>query len=334
MIFGPQKPFVDISIAGTPSGLLLGGSLKEFTYCDVHHGAVDEISFKLADGSGLWRGGWGIDEGTTVSAMMGYAGLIGAKVPCGLYAVGETEAQGDGGGDVAVFHAQSAFTSKELRTLRSEAFDEVALAAIIKKGADRHGLKVVGEIPDLNFERISQDKQSDLSFWTRLAEDWGCYVSVKGNQLVFTTRESIESQPAVRHFELISGDPTIRYTLRKSTHKLYAKAEVKYLHPKTKKTLKAEAKDKRVQSGDTLKIDDRAETQAHAERLCKARLGRENDDLATGRITVVGDPLLVAGQVIQLGASYGKYAGRWLVTAARHRFNAAGFVTTIDIKGL
>lgn len=334
MLFGPQKPFVDLSIAGTPSGLIIGGSLKEFSYRDVHHGEVDEITFKLADGSGLWRGGWGIDEGTEVSGLMGYWGLIGAKVPCGLYTVGETEAQGDGGGDVAVFHAQSAFTSKELRTERSEAFNEMTLRAIIQKGADRHGFEVLGEIPDLTFERITQDKQSDLSFWTRLAEDWGCYFSIKGNQLVFTTRESIESLPAVRHFELIDGDRATRYSLRKSTHKLYAKAEAKYLNPKSKKVLKAEAVDDRVPSGDTLKIDDRAETQAHAEQMCKARLARENDGLGTGKITVVGDPLLLAGQVVQLGATYGKYVGRWLVTAARHRFNASGYITTISIKAL
>ncbi len=334
MMFGPQKPFVDLSIAGTASGLLLGGALKEFTYRDVHHGEVDEISFKLADGSGLWRGGWGIDEGTEVSGQMGYAGLLGAKVPCGLYTVGETEAQGDGSGDVAMFHAQAAFTSKELRTTRSEAFDKMKLAAIIQKGADRHGFKVVGEILDLVFERITQDKQSDLSFWTRLAEDWGCYFSVKGDQLVFTTRESVEGAPAVRHFDLAEGDRATRYSLRKSTHKLYAKAMAKYLHPKTKKLLTAEVKDDRVPSGDTLKIDDRAETQAHAERMCKARLARANDKLGTGKITLVGDPLLLAGQVVRLGPGFGKYAGRWLVTAAQHRFNASGYTTNIDIKAI
>ena len=142
-------------------------------------------------------------------------------MPCGLYAVGETEAQGDGGsGDAALFHAQAAFTSKELRTERSEAYEEMKLEDIIGKIADRHGFVLIGEIPDLSFKRITQDKQNDLNFGTRLAEDWGCYFSVKGNQMVFTTRESIEEAPAVRHFELIRGDRTTRYRLRKSTHKL------------------------------------------------------------------------------------------------------------------
>lgn len=331
-MIGPQQPFVDITVAGTPSGLALDGSLREFIYRDVHHGEVDDITLKLADGSGLWRSSWGIDEGTEISAVMGYEGLSGLKMPCGLYAVDETETSGDASGDVATFRALSAFTSKELRTDRSEAYDQMSLQGIVEKVASRHQLKVVGTIPDLNFERISQNKQSDLAFLTRLAEDWGCYFSVKGDQLVFATRESIEAAPAVRRFDLVTGDSITRYSFRKSTHRLYAKAVAQYLHPGRKTVLSAVAEDARVPSGDTLKLDDRTETQAHAERLCIARLAQENDRLATGRITTLGDPLLVAGQIIELGRTYGRYTGRWLITMARHRFSTDGYTTSITVK--
>ncbi|MCG7518852.1 phage late control D family protein [Ruegeria sp. Ofav3-42] len=331
-MIGPQQPVVDITVAGTPSGLFLGKDLRRFTYRDVHHGEVDDISFKLADGRGLWRSSWGIDEGTEVSAVMGYTGLRGIRVPCGLFAVDETEAEGDAGGDIATFKALSAFTSKELRTERSAAYDQKSLSDIVNEVAGRHQLKVVGEIPDLSFERISQNKQGDLAFLTRLAEDWGCYFTVKGDQLVFTAREAIERAAPVRTFDLVNGDPVTRYQFRKSTHKLYAKAQARYLHPVRKTVLTAEAEDPRVPSGDTLKLDDRVETQTHAERMCVARLARENDALATGRITTVGDPLLLAGQVVALGPSYGRYAGRWLITMARHRFSSDGYTTNIDLK--
>ncbi len=331
-MIGPQKPVVDITVAGVSAGLELGRDLKEFTYRDVHHGEVDDITFKLGDGRGLWRDDWGIDEGTEVSAVMGYGGLLGVRVPCGLYAVDETEASGDAGGDTATFRALSAFTSKELRTERSEAYDQVKLTDIVARAANRHGLTVVGEIPDLSFERITQNKKGDLQFLTGLAEDWGCYFSVKGDQLVFTTRESIESADPVRRFDLVAGDPVTRYRFRKSTHKLYAKAVARYLHPVRKATLTATAEDPRVPSGDTLKLDDRVETQAHAERMCVARLARENDDLGTGRITAVGDPLLLAGRVVELAPSYGRYAGRWLITMAQHRFNSGGYTTHVSLK--
>ncbi|WP_170433021.1 phage late control D family protein [Ruegeria arenilitoris] len=331
-MIGPQKPVVDITVAGVSAGLELGRDLKEFTYRDVHHGEVDDISFKLGDGRGLWRGDWGIDEGTEVSAVMGYGGLLGVRVPCGLYAVDETEASGDAGGDTATFRALSAFTSKELRTERSEAYDAMTLTDIVARVANRHGLTVVGDIPDLSFERITQNKKGDLRFLTGLAEDWGCYFSIKGDQLVFTTRESIESAAPVCVFDLVAGDPVTRYRFRKSTHKLYAKAVARYLHPAHKATLTATAEDPRVPSGDTLKLDDRVETQAHAERMCGARLARENDDLGTGRITTVGDPLLLAGQVVELAPSYGRYVGRWLITMAQHRFNSGGYTTRISLK--
>jgi len=333
-MLGPQKPTVDISIGGSPAGLFIGNALKDFTYSDVHHGEVDEIHFTLADSSGLWRGSWGIDEGTEITAIIGYAGLLGAKVPCGTYAVDEVEAQGDSSGDSVVFKALAAFTSKDLRTKRSEAYDQMSMKDIVGRVAGRHGLRVVGEIPDLKFERISQNKESDLAFMTRFAEDWGCYFSVKGDQLVFTTRSSIENAPPVRVFNLITGDRSMRYSLRKSTHNLYKKAEAKYLNPKSKQLLTAVREDPRVPSGDTLKIDDRAETQSHAERQCEAHLARENDQLGTGKLSLVGDPLLVSGQVIQLGATFGRYAGRWLVTAAEHNFGASGYTTSLNLKVL
>lgn len=328
-----QKPFVDISIAGTPSGLLLGGSLKEFTYRDVHHGEVDEISFKLADGSGLWRSAWAVDEGTTVAASIGYQGF-GGLIFCGQYAVDEVESEGDASGDTTTFRALAAFTSKELRTDRTAAYDEMSLEDIVTEVAGRHALEVIGDIPELEFTRISQTKESDLAFLTRLATDWGCYFSVKGSTLVFTTRESIESAAPVRVFNLMAGEGQIRYRLRKSTHKLYKSAIAKYLDPKTKKVIEVEIADPRVPSGDILKIDDKVETQRQAERLCAARLAAENDKLGTGSITLVGSPSMVAGQVILLGPRFGKYTGLWLVTMSDHKVASVGYTTTINVKSL
>ncbi len=332
MVVDVPKPFVDLVIAGVSAELTFGDTLKEFRYRDVHHGEADEITFTLVDRHGKWRGSWGFDEGTEISGTMGYAGPRELRVPCGRYAVGETEIRGDSGGDLVVVHAQAAFTSKELRTERSDAYEKMSLAAVISRGADRHGLTVQGDIPDLSFERLSQDKQSDLAFWTRLAEDWGCYFSIKGDTLVFTDRKTLEEARPVRTFDLQNGAPVLNYRLSKSTHKLYPKAEARYLNPKTKKMVTATAQDPRVSSGDTLKIEEPAETGAHAERLCQARLARANDNLGTGKITMVGDPLMLAGQVIELGNTFGRYAGRWLVVTANHQLSASGYTTSIDIK--
>ncbi len=326
-------PFVDLTIAGKPSELKLDGEIKSFTYRDVHHGEVDEISFDLVDDKGLFKSDWVIDTGTEVTARIGYAGLRG-QIDCGLYAVDEDQAQGGASGDTVTFHALAAFTSKELRTKRSEAYDKMTLKDIVGKVAARHNLERLGEIPELAFDRITQSKEGDLTFLTRLADDYGCYFSVKGALLVFIDRKVVEAAPAVRTLELVKGQSITRYRLRKSSAKLYRKAQAKYLHPKSKKLLSVELEDLRVPSGDTLKIDDRAETLTHAERICYARLAKENDGLGTGSLTLVGDPYLVSGQVVQLGQSFGKYAGRWLVTSAAHKFTSSGYTTSLRIKDI
>lgn len=326
-----EAPFAKVSF-GVGASLLLGEVMTNFSYHDVHHGSVDEISFTMSDLTGFLRGGLGLDQGASVSAAMGFQ-RFGGIVPCGTYEIGEVEAEGSSDGDTITFHALAAFTSKELRTDRSEAYDEMKLVAIVQKFADRHGLKLLGDIPDLTFKRITQEKQSDLVFLTRLADDWGCYFSIKGNLLVFTTRESVEAALPVRTFELVEGNRQTSWSARKSSKDLYPKATCKYLHPETGELVEASAEDPRITSGDTLKIEERAETKAHAERRCIAALARENDKYGTGSLTLAGDPLLVAGQVIQLGATYGRYAGRWLVVTADHDFGS-GYTTTIQIKAL
>ena len=84
---------------------------------------------------------------------MGYDGT-GTTVPCGFYTVGEVESRGGGDGDVTVFHAGSASTSKELRTERSQAFEKMRLAAIIFKGADRHRFNASGYTTAINIKAL------------------------------------------------------------------------------------------------------------------------------------------------------------------------------------
>lgn len=325
-----KSPFVDLTIAGVAAGLELGGALKSFTYQDHHHGKVDEIAFTVADPDGRYRKGWVIDEGTEIQAVLGYE--RGARIDCGLYAEDESESEGGASGDTATFRALSAFTSKELRSKRSAAYDEMTLAEIVARVADRHELEVVGEIPEVSFARVTQTRESDLAFLTRLAEDYGCYFSIKGDQLVFIDRTVVEAAEPVRTFEIDDGLKSWR--LRKSTHKLFAKARLEYLNARTKAKIIAEVADPRVASGDVLKLDDKVETQAQADRLCLARLLIENDGQAAGSLTLPGDPHLVAGQVIAIGESGGRYEGRWLVRRATHKADGGGYTTSIDIKSL
>jgi len=326
------KPVLRLVINGRDVTADLDPHVLDFAYEDKLHGEADEIEVTLRDDLGLWRGAWRPEHGDLCEAWIGYLG--GPMMPCGQFEVDEPEASGDrAGGDVLTFRALSAKPSSALRTKRTEAYEDQGLADIAGKVAARNGMSVSGTIDDIRFKRVTQRRERDLEFLTRLAEDTGHYFTAKGAHCVFTSRASVAGAEPVRTFSLAAGTGITRWRLAEPTHRTFSKARVQYLDPDRKQLVTVEADDLRVKTGDTLTIDERIEDEAHARRLAQSRLDAANAEGRTGSLDLVGDPLLVSGQVIALGTGFGKYAGRWLIASARHRVSRGGYTTAIEIKG-
>ena len=68
--------------------------------------------------------------------------------------------------------------------------------------------------------------------------------------------------------------------------------------------------------------------------ILKGRLAKTNEDKRTASLTVMGDPGLVAGVVVALGSSFGKYAGNYLAHTARHPIRRADYKTQLELKGV
>jgi len=100
-----------------------------------------------------------------------------------------------------------------------------------------------------------------------------------------------------------------------------------------KELVEAEETDSNVTTGDTLKIDERVESKGHAKKLAKARLAKANEDAKTASVTMIGDPMLLAGVVVTLGATFGQYAGNYLVHVAVHKFSRGSYTVQLSLKG-
>ncbi|MFR1034179.1 MAG: hypothetical protein ACLSFR_08400 [Alphaproteobacteria bacterium] len=61
----------------------------------------------------------------------------------------------------------------------------------------KHNLTLVGEIDDIRVERITQNKERDLTFLKTLAEQYGYIFKITDNQLVFyKTQKLIDAKSA------------------------------------------------------------------------------------------------------------------------------------------
>lgn len=110
----------------------------------------------------------------------------------------------------------------------------------------------------------------------------------------------------------------ISYSFSSSTRNIYSAARVEY-QPST-------AEDPIVytyniqnapSTGKTLIINERVGSIAEAEKLCKKRLRKANTSENTASMTLLGNPVLVAGVNISLDG-FGAFDGKYAIESATH----------------
>lgn len=299
------------------------------TYTDKVHGEADEIEITVKDETGKWRGAWCPEHGDKVKLWVGYED--GPLVYAGEFEIDEPNAKISRGGDTLSFRGVSAPVKKALRTKKTKGYEKKSLKKIVGEVAAEHGFTVTGEVPDVTFERQTQRRERDLEYLSRLADEYGAYFTVKGNQLVFMKREKLHERTPVR---VLSAADVITADLKRAAHKTYSKAKATYFDGNEKKKIEVEVEDKKVTTGDTLRIDDRVENTGQAKKRAKSALQKANMKQWTGNIQMEGDPLLLAGQTLALGPDYGKWARKYLVKQSRHHLTRSGYTLNIELEGV
>lgn len=327
----PTEPLFKLLYKGIDISSELSPHLISCTYTDKVHGEADEIEVNVQDKDGLWRGPWCPEHGDKVSLWIGYKPAL--LVPCGDFEIDEPNARLGRGGDTFTFRGVSAPVSKALRTKKTKGYESQSLKQIAGKVAGEHGLSVVGSPPDVSFERITQRRERDLEFLSRLADAFGAYFTVRGSKLVFAKRDEVHERDPVFTIRADSDD-YITADLKRGSHKTYSKAKASYFDGNEKKKIEVEVEDKTVKNGDTLRLDERVENPGQAKARARSELEKENLKKQTGNIVLVGNPLLVAGQIIALDAGFGKWAGRYVIKTSRHHITRQGYTTNIEINGV
>lgn len=331
LVPSPSDPKFQLDYKGIDISSEIAPHLISCTYTDKVHGEADEIEVELQDKDGLWRGPWCPEHGDAVSLAIGYRS--GQLVPCGAFEIDEPGAEMGRGGDTFRFRGLSAPVSKSLRTRKTKGYEKQSLKAIAEKVAGEHGLSVVGTPPAVEFERQTQRRERDLEFLSRLADSYGAYFSVRGKRLIFADRDELHRRDPVFTFRAGSDD-YITASLKKPAHKTFSKAKISYYDGNHKKTIKAEVEDDKVKTGDTLKIDERVENEAQANKRAKSELQKANLKKLGATLVIPGNPLVVAGQIVALDAGFGKWAGRYIVKTSRHHIVRGGYTTNAELNGV
>lgn len=292
-------------------------------YTDAEHGESDELQITFEDSDKLWQGSWIPSKGDCLRAYIGYKAE--KLLNCGQFEIDELEY--DTPPDVITVKGLATGIKKPLRQKNSVGYENKTLKQIAKEIADKHGYTLVGKISDVRVDRITQHQERDLTFLTKLAEQYGYIFKITENNLVFY---DVQKLKGTKSTQIFFKSDLIHINLREKTSQKYKSVQVSYFDPKKKKTVKATARNENVVKGDTLKINVRCSSRKDAIVKANAALGTA-DTKIEGSLEFVGNPYLIAGTNIEL-KGIGHFSGKYHITQARHVLDrASGYKTHCEV---
>jgi phage protein D len=304
--------------------------VEGFSYTDVASGKADDLQISLNDQDQRWKNGWHPTKGATLTAAI-LCKVDGkeSRLDCGVFEIDEIESSGPP--EKVVLKAASVAISRSLRReTRSKAWENITLQAIAAAITEGHGLSLFYQADSLDFGRVDQREESDLTFLKRLCDENGLNLKVSGEKIIIFSGKEFEQKDA--SFTFVRGDKRILlYSFRDKADDVYRSCQISYQDPETKELVThIFTPDNAPATGQILKVSARVESLAAAQRLAVTRLRQKNKKEITGSLTLLGDTGLLAGLNIQV-QGFGVYDGKYFITEAGHT-QTAGYRSTIKIN--
>ena len=307
--------------------------LIELSYRDFLDSQADEVEISLEDTDEAWLYDWYPDAGDGIELSL--ADEMGQMLPMGRFEITEIEYRYPP--SVITIKALSAGPSKARRTNQPKPYTKTTLAAIIREVAKRLNLSITGQIRDVKIDSVTQYQERDMEFLARLAATFGHSFKMVNETLVFYDNQALGDRDAVARIDktaviemsfkdLIKDVPNEVTVSSHNTKDNTTKTAKKTVKPKRGKRKKA--------TTDTLKITaPNNATQDEVNAMADAHAKKSEDEQIAAEITLTGNPLLVAGQVVML-EQMGKFSGKYLIKEAKHELSVSGYTTDIEMRML
>ena len=175
------------------------------------------------------------------------------------------------------------------------------------------GLTLQYDADEVPFKRIDQRQENDLKFLQRTAQKYGIKVKVSDKKLILKGLKQYDVQLPIASLTRGQDDIT-GYSFSYSGHNIFKQSQVSYTDPEDRETKTHEftpPADKWTEPGvgQTLKVNEKVDSKAQAEKRAEGELREKNKDQITGNITLVGNTKLYAGFTILLTGFGVKFNG-------------------------
>lgn len=324
---------VKIIIAGKDVTRDLSPYLKSVSYEDVLSGETDTCELELHDVNRLFIADWFPKRGDTLELELIRESWQGdgqtEGLPLGLFEVDEITNSYPP--SVAKIKGNSVPQNSKLRQMDvSKAWENVKLSQIAKEIADEAGAELFYDTQeDPTIKRAEMAELSCLAFLEKLCKDNGLALKVSDGKLIIFDEEKYEQQEPI---STLDYDPSIikNFSATATLTEIYKSCEVNYKDGKADEMYRAKFDAPDKEDGKTLRINQKVDNQAAADKLAKKKLRDKNKDEIKVNVTVIGRFDYLSGQVIKL-TGHGFYNGNYLIERATHKVSG-GYEVTLELR--
>lgn len=327
-----RRSIANITYMGVNITTELASYLKAFTFND-NEGASDEIQIELEDSGRKWQGPWLPKKSDQIDATIQLLnwrkeGEV-SQLKCGTFYVDDVSFKGPP--DTITIKAVSVpFKAGGKETKHTRAWDKAGLKTIMGVLASSAGLGLFYDASDFFYDRVEQDKKTDLSFAKELAQKEGLSVKVADGKLVVYDQLDYESKGPVRTIERGAAD-VLSYDLKESAaEEQYKQVVISYWDGKKKKLIEYTYDVPGVKDGPVLKVNKRVTSLDEAKRFAQKEARNKNKSSRSGSITLMGDETLLQGVTVTI-KGFGAYDAKYFVESASHQITG-GYTVNIKLR--
>lgn len=340
-----RRAWADIAFQGVNITQSIRPYFLSLTYTDNEDGEADDLQLKLQDRGRIWQESW-LEEMVNAAASGKFkistdiiqenwqGGGKDTRLPCGEFELDSVEASGPPT-VVMVKSTALPFSSSIRQTKKTKAWENYSLSGMANEIAGANGLTCLYESSiNPSYDRIEQNKQSDIKLLERLCKDAGLSLKATDKMIVIFDQSKFEKKAPVRTIR--KGQGYLSYSLRTSTAGTqYASCRVSYADPLTGKKIEGIARvddyDEEAKNNQQLEIKAKVASAGEAKAIAEKRLRLHNKFSKTGKFVFPGDPVLLAGNTVQL-ERFGAFNGKYLIDQAVHKVDNSGYTTTVQVR--
>ena len=334
--------------------------IQSFSYHDNSKLEIDDIDLSLENIDGRWfEEKWFPNDGDSITVSIVKRRwddeLIEETLPCGKFYVDQIDFSP---GTVSIKALAIPSAGNLTKQENSKGWEKISLKNIATDICNKHSMKLEFYSEQDNFyERVDQDKETDLAFLTRLCTDKGLNLKATENKIVVFDKEEFYNKEAVISVSGLDTDMIINYKFSHTTKEIYDKVEVSYYDPEKKQLVREvytkeeldekrkvekEKANKESEAGKRMAENSQNEAKEILEKptmkiqgtggqaQAQAAMDEKNKEKETASMTLRGNFSLLAGQNVEL-TDFGKFSGKYAIEKSTHSLSGA-YTTDIELK--